>query len=127
MLIGFWFDDAAKAAAGTKAFLVNRVGDFGFLLGIFILFQQVATTDFTAIEQRVAQMDAYILPVIALLLLIGALGKSAQIPLHVWLPEAIAGPTPVRALIHAATMVPAGGNLISCSYTPLSTLTNKRG
>ncbi len=113
LLIGFWFDDAAKAAAGTKAFLVNRVGDFGFLLGIFILFQQVATTDFTAIEQRVAQMDAYILPVIALLLLIGALGKSAQIPLHVWLPDAMAGPTPVSALIHAATMVTAGVYMIA--------------
>lgn len=113
LLIGFWFEDSAKAAAGTKAFLVNRVGDFGFLLGIFLIFLQTKAFDYSTIQAQLAQVNPYILPVIALLLLVGALGKSAQIPLHVWLPDAMAGPTPVSALIHAATMVTAGVYMVA--------------
>jgi NADH-quinone oxidoreductase subunit L len=113
LLIGFWFNDPQKAAAGTKAFVVNRVGDFGFILGIFLLFQAVGAFDFIHIQEKIATISPLQLNLIALLLLIGALGKSAQIPLHVWLPDAMAGPTPVSALIHAATMVTAGVYLIS--------------
>ncbi|PIQ25149.1 NADH-quinone oxidoreductase subunit L [bacterium (Candidatus Blackallbacteria) CG17_big_fil_post_rev_8_21_14_2_50_48_46] len=113
LLIGFWFEDSAKAGAGTKAFLVNRVGDFGFILGIFLLFRETGAFDFATIQAKIGASDFYILPVIAFLLLIGALGKSAQIPLHVWLPDAMAGPTPVSALIHAATMVTAGVYMVA--------------
>jgi NADH-quinone oxidoreductase subunit L len=108
LLIGFWFHDLKNADAGRKAFLVNRVGDFGFLLGIlFLLAIFNGTVNFDQMASRVTE-KAPLLAAPALLLFLGACGKSAQIPLHVWLPDAMAGPTPVSALIHAATMVTAG-------------------
>lgn len=113
LLIGFWFSDAQKAGAGTKAFVANRVGDFGFLLGILFLFLETSHFDFAGLQAGLADTPESRLAVIAFLLLIGALGKSAQIPLHVWLPDAMAGPTPVSALIHAATMVTAGVYMIA--------------
>ncbi|MBX7137082.1 MAG: NADH-quinone oxidoreductase subunit L [Oligoflexia bacterium] len=112
LLIGFWFKNLAYAAAGRKAFVVNRIGDAGFLLGIFLLLHLVGTTDFVALQPAIMSgnvalgTDFYTL--VALCLFVGACGKSAQIPLFVWLPDAMAGPTPVSALIHAATMVTAG-------------------
>lgn len=113
LLIGFWFSDAAKAAAGTKAFIANRVGDFGFILGIFFMFWDSGNFEFGGLAYLLQHGDPTRLSIIGLLLLLGALGKSAQIPLHVWLPDAMAGPTPVSALIHAATMVTAGVYMIS--------------
>lgn len=116
LLIGFWFDDEAKAAAGMKAFVTNRVGDAAFLLGMFILFLTFGTLNFSelnAMAPTVAEsswLGAVTLG--TLFLFIGATGKSAQIPLYVWLPDAMAGPTPVSALIHAATMVTAGVYMI---------------
>ncbi len=116
LLIGFWFTDSAKAAAGMKAFIVNRIGDAAFLLGIFILFATFGTIGFTELNALVPQEPTYFWmdPVTlgTLLLFVGATGKSAQIPLYVWLPDAMAGPTPVSALIHAATMVTAGVYMI---------------
>ncbi len=113
LLIGFWFDDPAKAGAGTKAFVVNRIGDFGFILGIIFLFWNTQHFDYTGIQSAIQNLSPTQINTIAFLLLVGALGKSAQIPLHVWLPDAMAGPTPVSALIHAATMVTAGVYLIA--------------
>ncbi|QDG49199.1 NADH-quinone oxidoreductase subunit L [Persicimonas caeni] len=118
LLIGFWYTDEAKAQAGQKAFIVNRVGDFAFLSGLFILFYETGTLDYVALEQIATTPATAItlLPVAlpaALLIFIGCTGKSAQIPLYTWLPDAMAGPTPVSALIHAATMVTAGVFLIS--------------
>jgi NADH-quinone oxidoreductase subunit L len=115
LLIGFWFSDPEKSAAGKKAFITNRVGDAGFLLGMFVLWQALGTLDMDAIN---AAFGAGPVPglspaVVGILLFIGATGKSAQIPLHVWLPDAMAGPTPVSALIHAATMVTAGVYLVA--------------
>jgi NADH-quinone oxidoreductase subunit L len=111
LLIGFWFTDEEKAYAGRKAFVVNRIGDFGFLIGIFILFNQTGTVG-------IAQINSAVLPLgvasmAALCLFIGATGKSAQLPLYIWLPDAMAGPTPVSALIHAATMVTAGVYMVA--------------
>ncbi|HTP98250.1 MAG TPA: proton-conducting transporter membrane subunit, partial [Casimicrobiaceae bacterium] len=110
LLIGFWFEDADKARAGKKAFITNRVGDAGFLLGMFLLYQAVGTLDMATINAAFASPTppAISASLIGILLFVGACGKSAQIPLHVWLPDAMAGPTPVSALIHAATMVTAG-------------------
>ena len=115
LLIGFWFEDPEKAAAGKKAFITNRVGDAGFLLGMFLLFFAVGTLNMDQINATfMAGVPAGVsASVIGVLLFIGATGKSAQIPLHVWLPDAMAVPTPVSALIHAATMVPAGVYLVS--------------
>ena len=116
LLIGFWFEDREKADAGKKAFIVNRIGDFGFLLGIFLLFRHLGTVDYAGVFAAAPEAFSYGDPVVtavALLLLLGAIGKSAQVPLHVWLPDAMAGPTPVSALIHAATMVTAGVYLIA--------------
>jgi NADH-quinone oxidoreductase subunit L len=116
LLIGFWFTDKEKAAAGMKAFITNRIGDAAFLLGMFVLFLSFGTLNFSEINSMVpatpetAWMGAITLG--TLFLFIGATGKSAQIPLYVWLPDAMAGPTPVSALIHAATMVTAGIYLI---------------
>src|ERR671924_1309571 len=118
-LIGFWYTDHANARAGNKAFIVNRVGDFGFVLGMFLLFwsldaQGHGTLTFREMIKGASTLQNQMLwgvPIITLatvFLFIGATGKSAQIPLHVWLPDAMAGPTPVSALIHAATMVTAG-------------------
>ena len=118
LLIGFWYTDEAKAQAGQKAFIVNRVGDFAFLSGLFILFYETGTFDYVALEQIATTPATAIslLPVAlpaALLIFVGCTGKSAQIPLYTWLPDAMAGPTPVSALIHAATMVTAGVFLIA--------------
>ncbi len=116
LLIGFWFSDEAKAAAGMKAFITNRVGDAAFLLGLFTLFVTFGTISFSEINTlvpKVAEMTWLSpLTMACLLLFVGATGKSAQIPLYVWLPDAMAGPTPVSALIHAATMVTAGVYMI---------------
>ncbi len=111
LLIGYYYERNYAADAGTKAFLVNRIGDFGFLLGMLLLFWYTDTLKFTELNEAVPALFAsqgVPVTVIALLLFLGATGKSAQIPLYVWLPDAMAGPTPVSALIHAATMVTAG-------------------
>ena len=116
LLIGFWYEKKSATDAGKKAFIVNRIGDFGFILGVLLLFVRFGTIDF----QEVARLVASIGPettfgtvsLITLLLFVGATGKSAQIPLYVWLPDAMEGPTPVSALIHAATMVTAGVYMI---------------
>ncbi|MGE0823302.1 MAG: NADH-quinone oxidoreductase subunit L [Candidatus Binatia bacterium] len=120
LLIGFWYTDTEKARAGNKAFIVNRIGDAGFLLGIFFLFWVLAqkgvwTLSFSEIQANVAVLadSPGIVTAVCLLFFIGATGKSAQIPLYVWLPDAMAGPTPVSALIHAATMVTAGIYMIA--------------
>jgi NADH-quinone oxidoreductase subunit L len=116
LLIGFWYKDHANADAGKKAFIVNRIGDFGFLLGIFLIFTTFGTIDFTDVFGQAAakfHVSDTTMMAIALLLFIGAAGKSAQLPLYVWLPDAMAGPTPVSALIHAATMVTAGVYMIA--------------
>jgi len=112
LLIGFWFHDLKNADAGRKAFIVNRIGDFGFILGILFLLAIFGTVSFPIIDHRASATNPALLAVPALLLFLGACGKSAQIPLHVWLPDAMAGPTPVSALIHAATMVTAGVYMI---------------
>ena len=111
LLIGFYYDKNFAADAGKKAFIANRVGDFGFLLGIFLIFNYFGSADYTkvfALASANPEHYAGITTAICLLLFVGACGKSAQIPLYVWLPDAMAGPTPVSALIHAATMVTAG-------------------
>jgi NADH-quinone oxidoreductase subunit L len=117
LLIGFWFEEKANSDAGKKAFIVNRIGDFGFLLGTFLVFYVFRSFDFQVINETILQYGAKIPPIaflfIALFLFVGATGKSAQIPLYVWLPDAMAGPTPVSALIHAATMVTAGVYMIA--------------
>jgi len=111
LLIGFWFNNIKNAEAGRKAFVVNRIGDAGFILAVLAIFFTFGSVTFSDVFGRVAAMNAInspIIVVITLLLFVGATGKSAQIPLFVWLPDAMAGPTPVSALIHAATMVTAG-------------------
>ncbi len=118
LLIGFWFEEWERARAGMKAFVVNRVGDFGFLLGILLLFWTSwelghPTLSFHSLEEIVTRMSPPVITIICLLLFVGATGKSAQIPLYVWLPDAMAGPTPVSALIHAATMVTAGVYMVA--------------
>ena len=121
LLIGFWFENPAKAKAGKKAFIVNRIGDFGFLLGMFLIYSHLSAKglhaaggllSFDVLEQYKADLFLIATPV-CLLVFLGATGKSAQIPLYVWLPDAMAGPTPVSALIHAATMVTAGIYMIA--------------
>ncbi len=123
LLIGFWFDHAPNAAAGMKAFIVNRIGDFGFLIGLMILFWALysvghPSVTFTDIKEHAHLLEGMMLgpvmvvTIVCIFLFIGATGKSAQIPLYVWLPDAMAGPTPVSALIHAATMVTAGVYMI---------------
>jgi NADH-quinone oxidoreductase subunit L len=121
LLVGFWFLKKTATDAGNKAFWVNRIGDFGFLLGLFLLFRQFGTLDFAPIFRNSALLPVEtsghrVLTAIALLLLAGATGKSAQIPLYVWLPDAMEGPTPVSALIHAATMVAAGVYMVARSH-----------
>ncbi len=117
LLIGFWFEKPNAVEAGKKAFIVNRIGDFGFMLGIILVWHIWGTVDFQALASNAGQLlsqhqtsDYFWIPLrlVALLLFCGAVGKSAQFPLHVWLPDAMEGPTPVSALIHAATMVAAG-------------------
>ena len=122
LLIGFWYDrkfeKSTTSAAGLKAFIVNRIGDFGFLLGMFLIYSTFGSLIFTDVFSRALtfQVPEHIFTLIAIFLFIGATGKSAQIPLLVWLPDAMAGPTPVSALIHAATMVTAGVYMVArCS------------
>ena len=117
LLIGFWYEKDSAANAGKKAFVVNRVGDFGFILGIFLLFIHFGTLDFTdifgSLQKNPHLLDTTTVTIITILLFIGACGKSAQIPLYVWLPDAMEGPTPVSSLIHAATMVTAGVYMVA--------------
>ena len=111
LLIGYWFDRPAAASAGKKAFITNRVGDFAFMVGLFLIFTTFGSFDFATVldhPERVLDEGGELVTAITLLLFIGATGKSAQVPLYVWLPDAMEGPTPVSALIHAATMVTAG-------------------
>jgi NADH-quinone oxidoreductase subunit L len=108
LLIGFWFEKDSAAEAGKKAFLTNRIGDFGMMLGVLLLWTQTGTFNFAELPGKIAGIPAGTLSLIGVLIFCGAVGKSAQFPLHVWLPDAMEGPTPVSALIHAATMVAAG-------------------
>src|SRR5438552_60198 len=116
LLIGFWFNEQINADAGKKAFIVNRIGDFGFLVAMFLIFTHLGSLDF---ETVFTKAPAAFLPggaaatAITLFLFLGCTGKSAQIPLYIWLPDAMQGPTPVSALIHAATMVTAGVYLVA--------------
>ena len=108
LLVSFWFERNAAAVAGKKAFVTNRVGDVGFLLAMFLIFASYGSLNYAAMAPGVHAISSGTATAIALLLLVAAVGKSAQIPLHIWLPDAMEGPTPVSALIHAATMVTAG-------------------
>jgi len=112
LLIGYYYDKVSAAKAASKAFVVNRIGDAGFLLAIFLVFINFHTLDYTQVFSQVGQLSPDMATAIALCLLVGAVGKSAQIPLYTWLPDAMEGPTPVSALIHAATMVTAGVYMI---------------
>jgi NADH-quinone oxidoreductase subunit L len=119
LLIGFWYTETEKANAGKKAFIANRVGDLGFLIGAFLLFRMIGSFNFDFMAGKFAEwkatgtFDHYLVTATCLALFVGATGKSAQIPLFVWLPDAMSGPTPVSALIHAATMVTAGVYMIA--------------
>lgn len=118
LLIGFWYTDTEKANAGKKAFVVNRIGDLGFLIGMFLLFRELGTLNMSEINSMLTNPEIVtrIMPSVTLIclsLFVGATGKSAQMPLYVWLPDAMSGPTPVSALIHAATMVTAGVYMIA--------------
>ncbi len=123
LLIGFWYEGDANADAGKKAFIVNRIGDFGFVLGMFVMFMTFGSLDYHEVFHKANEMfhqgligiNTPALVAMCLLLFVGATGKSAQIPLYVWLPDAMAGPTPVSALIHAATMVTAGVYMVARS------------
>jgi NADH-quinone oxidoreductase subunit L len=120
LLIGFYFKKDSAANAGKKAFIVNRIGDFGFLLAMFLIVREFGSLDFTHVFNAISvnpEWHGGILTAIALLLVLGATGKSAQIPLYVWLPDAMEGPTPVSALIHAATMVTAGIYMVARCHT----------
>jgi NADH-quinone oxidoreductase subunit L len=129
LLIGYWYEKKSASDAGKKAFITNRIGDWGFILGIFLIFSTFGTLDFRAVQNAAAAMpietaEFGVLSLICLLLFVGATGKSAQIPLFVWLPDAMEGPTPVSALIHAATMVTAGvymlgRNAVLFSHAPM--------
>ncbi len=129
LLIGYWYEKKSAADAGKKAFITNRIGDWGFILGVFLVFATFGTFDFRDVADLAAAMPVEtssfgVLSTICLLLFIGAVGKSAQIPLYVWLPDAMEGPTPVSALIHAATMVTAGvymvgRNAVLFSHAPM--------
>ena len=129
LLIGYWYEKKSAADAGKKAFITNRIGDWGFILGVFLIFYTFGTLDFRAVQNAAATMPIEtahfgMLSAICLLLFVGATGKSAQIPLYVWLPDAMEGPTPVSALIHAATMVTAGvymvgRNAVLFSHAPM--------
>jgi len=121
LLIGFWFTKDSAASAGKKAFIVNRIGDFGFLIGLFLMIKHFGSLDFGQVFSPAGSLPvetagAGLLTSIGLLLMVGACGKSAQIPLYVWLPDAMEGPTPVSALIHAATMVTAGVYMVARSH-----------
>ena len=129
LLIGFWYEKKSASDAGKKAFIVNRIGDFGFILGVLLIFVRFGTIDFQQIAASLSSIGPETrfgtISLITLLLFVGATGKSAQIPLFVWLPDAMEGPTPVSALIHAATMVTAGvymigRNAVLFSHAPLT-------
>lgn len=113
LLISFWFTDESNATAGKKAFVTNRVGDWGFMVATFLAFATVGSIDYLTLNATAPQMSTAVVTGIALLLFVGAMGKSAQFPLYLWLPDAMAGPTPVSALIHAATMVTSGVYLLT--------------
>jgi len=118
LLIGFWYEKKSASDAGKKAFIVNRIGDFGFILGLFLLFWSLASEGvyslrYADVFENIHRLNDSVLTAITLLLFAGAVGKSAQFPLHVWLPDAMEGPTPVSALIHAATMVTAGVYMVA--------------
>jgi NADH-quinone oxidoreductase subunit L len=129
LLIGYWYEKKSAADAGKKAFITNRIGDWGFVLGVFLIFYTFGTLDFRDVQNAAAAMPIEtaqfgVLSATCLLLFVGATGKSAQIPLYVWLPDAMEGPTPVSALIHAATMVTAGvymvgRNAVLFSHAPM--------
>ena len=129
LLIGYWYEKKSAGDAGKKAFITNRVGDWAFVMGVFLIFATFGTFDFRAVQDAAAHMPVEsvqfgVLSTICLLLFVGATGKSAQIPLYVWLPDAMEGPTPVSALIHAATMVTAGvymvgRNAVLFSHAPM--------
>ena len=129
LLIGYWYEKTSAADAGKKAFIVNRIGDWGFILGVFLIFFTFGSLDFRTVAEQASGMPVEtagfgVLSLICLLLFVGATGKSAQIPLYVWLPDAMEGPTPVSALIHAATMVTAGvymvgRNAVLFSHAPM--------
>src|SRR6202166_4231714 len=129
LLIGYWYEKKSAADAGKKAFITNRIGDWGFILGIFLIFYTFGSLDCRSVQNAAAAMPIEathfgVLSAICLLLFVGATGKSAQIPLYVWLPDAMEGPTPVSALIHAATMVTAGvymvgRNAVLFSHAPM--------
>jgi NADH-quinone oxidoreductase subunit L len=129
LLIGFWFQKKSASDAGKKAFIVNRIGDWGFILGVLLIFVRFGSFDFQEVARSVSSMSPETtfgtVSIITLLLFVGATGKSAQIPLYVWLPDAMEGPTPVSALIHAATMVTAGvymigRNAVLFAHAPLT-------
>jgi len=130
LLIGFWFSDKVNADAGKKAFIVNRIGDFGLLVAMFMLFANIGVLDFVGVSAKALDLGAgsMLVTTICLFMFLGCTGKSAQIPLYIWLPDAMAGPTPVSALIHAATMVTAGVYFIArsaflFSLSPVASLT----
>jgi NADH-quinone oxidoreductase subunit L len=130
LLIGYWYSDKANADAGKKAFVMNRIGDFGFLVAMFLLFANLGVLDFVGVSGRAAELGegSAVITAIGLFFFLGCAGKSAQIPLYTWLPDAMAGPTPVSALIHAATMVTAGVYLVARSsaifaLAPVASLT----
>jgi len=123
LLISFWFSEEANASAGKKAFVTNRIGDFGFMLGTFLLWVTIGTVNYVDMPAKVGGIASVTATAIVLLFFLGATGKSAQLPLFVWLPDAMAGPTPVSALIHAATMVTSGVFLL----TRLNPLLEKAG
>jgi NADH-quinone oxidoreductase subunit L len=116
LLIGFYFDKKFATDAGKKAFIVNRIGDFGFTLAAFYMFKQFGSLDFARVFEQAPGASESALTIVGLLLMLGACGKSAQLPLYTWLPDAMAGPTPVSALIHAATMVTAGVYMTARSW-----------
>jgi NADH-quinone oxidoreductase subunit L len=118
LLVSFWFTRQSAATAGKKAFVTNRIGDWGFMIAMFLVFQAVGTLNYTGLLEQSSTLATSTVTAICLLLFLGAVGKSAQLPLYVWLPDAMEGPTPVSALIHAATMVTAGVYLM-CRISPL--------
>jgi NADH-quinone oxidoreductase subunit L len=116
LLVSFWFQRNSAAVAGKKAFVTTRVGDFGFMVAMFLIFSELGSLNYSAMNAGASKLAAGTATAIALLLFLGAVGKSAQFPLHVWLPDAMEGPTPVSALIHAATMVTAGVFLVARAH-----------
>ncbi|RLD94892.1 MAG: NADH-quinone oxidoreductase subunit L [Aquificota bacterium] len=116
LLIGYWYEKASAANAGMKAFIVNRIGDFGFMVGLFLIYKHLGTLLFSQAFAQAEHLSVGMATLITLLLFTGATGKSAQIPLYVWLPDAMEGPTPVSSLIHAATMVTAGVYMVARTH-----------